>query len=671
MKVNNVRHILVLVMLVMLFGCTASSQHTPGNPGLSRIPSDPSLSSTTETVLLTGSAARQVSGPLGAPQRLSDCTNTVLNAWGPVQSVLHVAIGSQLYVVNRLCSPDPFTATYQMPDSRILVTNDPVEYYLIDPNYDPPKPPIVQWTDPDSVVNDIYDGRAQVYFRDTATEADISAFLAAHDVHVIMSWFEPSVNTGGGNEIAYFELSYGLATYPTFDDIFTAFNANPLVGSIGPIYTDDCAADYGDRERAFSLVPPEDYYYALGGECLYTNLTHVNTNGRVAVGPECRYKKQDGSSYPFSTQVVAVLDTGVWRGHPDFMLPNNKNKISGMGVNVRSTSYDMGPGLGEPDPAVQEQSTLYPEFGYRCLSHGTSVAGIITAGTYNDSPSSPYDGYVVGLAPNTCVLPMRLPVGANGKCNETAIVTAARILRFEFYASQDINGDKWLDRVRVVNLSFSSPEHWTDRFPDKYSQKWNINRDCYICDRLWVAASGNKNLQTLHYPAAYDCVLGVSGVKASVYDSGNITIDEGKTGDMDNGNYWINGPSHWNIYTVSGYYNVYSLRAKDNYHYNTLGDAAGEIFYQRDPRVEFGFTTCIPWSNYPSNNCLPFGGTSAACPQVAALAQQLFDIRPTATHMQVWQHIYNNRINDPNNPIVGRDFTRHPGLLNFDCLWNW
>jgi subtilisin family serine protease len=172
--------------------------------------------------------------------------------------------------------------------------------------------------------------------------------------------------------------------------------------------------------------------------------------GLRAIGLPDVWDKTRGSA----RTLVAVLDTGADRSHPDV----GSAIVGGLDV--------LGGGSGTTDPS----------------GHGTSVSGIIAARTNN----------AVGEA-GVCwvcrILSVRI-LDANGA--GTADVAAAGIV-------------KAVDRgARVVNLSFGGPAQ----------AKVLADAVAYAASKraVVVASAGNQGVTTPMYPAAYPGVISVGGV---------------------------------------------------------------------------------------------------------------------------------------------------------------
>ena len=91
------------------------------------------------------------------PQYLWDYTQERINPWGPVLYAVPVPTAGGTIMVNRLSSPDPFTATWQLEDGlgTILVTNADITQGLqqVEEN---PEPPTQMWTGPEGFEVEIY-----------------------------------------------------------------------------------------------------------------------------------------------------------------------------------------------------------------------------------------------------------------------------------------------------------------------------------------------------------------------------------------------------------------------------------------------------------------------------------------------------------------------------------
>jgi subtilisin family serine protease len=158
-----------------------------------------------------------------------------------------------------------------------------------------------------------------------------------------------------------------------------------------------------------------------------------------------------------STQVVAVIDSGVRASHPDL-------------VGKVMVGYDF----------VANDNDANDENG-----HGTGVAGTL-------SPRSNNQIGVCGVAWANPILPVRV-LDANGSGNYSAIANGI------IYAA---------DRgAKVINLSLGGTSS-SRALQDAINYAWN--KQCVI-----VAAAGNNGSNVAFYPAACTNVVAVSATNAS------------------------------------------------------------------------------------------------------------------------------------------------------------
>jgi len=158
-----------------------------------------------------------------------------------------------------------------------------------------------------------------------------------------------------------------------------------------------------------------------------------------------------------STQVVAVIDSGVRASHPDL-------------VGKVMVGYDF----------VANDNDANDENG-----HGTGVAGTLSPGSNNQIG-------VCGVAWANPILPVRV-LDANGSGNYSAIANGI------IYAA---------DRgAKVINLSLGGTSS-SRALQDAINYAWN--KQCVI-----VAAAGNNGSNVAFYPAACTNVVAVSATNAS------------------------------------------------------------------------------------------------------------------------------------------------------------
>ncbi|MBN2082168.1 S8/S53 family peptidase [bacterium] len=595
------------------------------------------------TVVLTGAAARVEAGPLGSPQGIDDLGGGI-NPWGPVQIVHEVTIGEDTYIVNQLASPDPFTATYQLEDGRIIVSNEPLGVIATFNGTEGPFPDPVLWT---SEMGDDWEampGRMYVYFDSAATEQEIAQIIDSENLHVVLSWFEPldeggscqekstsligtpikeynsaSEDTPGssgsvsdailalpattGNEIAWFDFEYDQALYPDVEFAYQHFKTIPYVVNVCPHINDYGQSDYD--------YPNDPVYQQLGqNRSLWIDAFNLSDYSQIPL-----------DNYTTSpNQMIAVVDSGVHRTHEDV------GKLFPVGVNCYSKTIEVAVWGGVPDFPMDKDRWEGTPYYHRLYGHGTQVAYEINSRTNNGKG-------VPSLAPSACILPIRLkhwskfygftdkdPLIAPG-----AAVKAVRALRFEF------RHDRWTSLVRVVNMSISWPSGlrnlpWSD--PGVTGNfKWNVSRDLAKNDRLYIASAGNQGIAVRAYPAAHSNVLGVSGY----WYNPNGTSISSRFYPHERSNYNYNQ----DVYPVSGIYNINSQ--------------SGDIDWPTLLPITPEDHPYYKWTTY-SNEYRPFSGTSAAAPQISALAYHLYSRRPnlsgpsSTTYTEVWDHIVTTRM---------------------------
>lgn len=194
---------------------------------------------------------------------------------------------------------------------------------------------------------------------------------------------------------------------------------------------------------------------------------------------------------------IAILDTGIDTGHPDFK-------------NAGGTSTDSAKG-GQLDLALDRSflnGTITPG-AHDGFGHGTHVAGIAAASVNNGKG-------VTGNGYNATVLPLRVLDG-NGAGTETGIAQAI------VYAAD--NG-ALIENMSIGGYGFSQVEQ------DAVNYAWSRGTLC-------IAAAGNDGSDTMpNYPAALSRVLAVAATArnnslASYSDYGDYLGLSAPGGDFD------------------------------------------------------------------------------------------------------------------------------------------
>ncbi len=548
------------------------------------------------------------------PQDMRDLYGQDIGPWGPVTRTHSVTVGEEQYLVNQLSSSDPFLALYQLPDGTLVASNEPLEnivtgYYAL-------APPVIEWIAPTAGPLDIFEGEIIVDFIASATQLDIEQFIAAHSLDVIMSFFRALPPPAVGNEIANFRFFYDEQEFPTFNDAYAFLNGHALVQKATPNLA-------RALEKHYAQGPPVDEFY-LSNETEYVDALQIDASALVDMGP------------PFagelSRQVVAVMDDGVYRFHPDFGNDTANRKLADVGVDSWHYGVAVKAGGGHPVDWEPGRQGL--------VSHGTACAGLITAWTTPEGVL--WDQGVPGVAPRVCVLPIRLELRWDEEDQtfyivESSIYDAIRAMIIYFRHGIWRDGEGQAVKLRVVSMSFGTP----DRTLFFFHMNEYISLDLTQTDRLYVSSAGNDAAPfALYFPAGYDNVLGVSGVWVTPDGDVSTTPYE---------DYWFaripeTRPgyeypwrgSNWRVdpndYPVSGIYGFCGL--------DESGEPDGSV-----RRIVRSLSPPAANSPYGEGGLYDhFWATSAAVPQVAGLAALLYDRRDSEVDYEdVWNRIVSTR----------------------------
>ncbi len=183
--------------------------------------------------------------------------------------------------------------------------------------------------------------------------------------------------------------------------------------------------------------------------------------------------------------IVAVLDTGVLRSHPDL-----QNQLM-PGYDFISDPFRARDGDGI-DANPEDVGDLF--FTVASSFHGTHVAGTVAAAADNGVG-------VAGIAWQSKIMPLRV-LGLGG-ATDYDIEQALR------YAARLPNDSNTLpaQRADIINLSLGGPG-----FSQTAQELFTTLRNQGI---IIVAAAGNNDSSTLFYPASYDGVISVSAVDSN------------------------------------------------------------------------------------------------------------------------------------------------------------
>ncbi|MHC4452868.1 MAG: S8 family serine peptidase, partial [Planctomycetota bacterium] len=189
-----------------------------------------------------------------------------------------------------------------------------------------------------------------------------------------------------------------------------------------------------------------------------------------------------------SDTLVAVIDTGVVRGHPD--LEGSLPTEEGNGYDFISSASSAND-LDGIDPDWNDEGN--PSDAILASSfHGTHVTGTIAAATNNQEG-------VAGINWNAQIMPLRV-LGRGGAGSAFDIQQAV------LYAAGLPNDSNTLPdrRADIMNLSLGGSGS-----SQAEQQIYTMARDAGV---IIVAAAGNESSPVPSYPAAYDGVVSVSAV---------------------------------------------------------------------------------------------------------------------------------------------------------------
>lgn len=216
------------------------------------------------------------------------------------------------------------------------------------------------------------------------------------------------------------------------------------------------------------------------------------------------------------------------------------------------------------------------------IGHGTHVSGII-ASCMNDEG-------IIGIANKAKIIPLKCFDA--GKTSKVSVISAAILAAVDTY-----NCD-------VINMSWGiASDSETLRNAINYANEKGV---------LMVAAVGNKGTDTLYYPAAYDCVIGVGAV-----DSKLTMCDFSQ--------------HNKSVFVVAPGNNILSLGTSNN-------------------------------------NYLTMNGTSQAAPMVTALISIMLNVDPNLTIDSVKECLKNSA---DDLGVVGYDTSYGYGLINIEKIMQY
>ncbi|WP_266081198.1 S8 family peptidase [Haladaptatus caseinilyticus] len=319
---------------------------------------------------------------------------------------------------------------------------------------------------------------------------------------------------------------------------------------------------------------------------------------------------------------VAVVDTGVYDGHPDLADVVNDE----LSENVSEDEYDWRPnGAG---------------------SHGTHVAGIIAATNSNDGPG----GGVLGTAPNTEIVSYRMFSGEEGKQGDG-------------YAGWVKAAEAGCDAINY-SVGFPAPYVYVDQYPF-LTEELRIAEQVaeYVRSQgtVIVNSAGNDSLDmspenTLSIPTEAEGVFGVAA-------TGPIGVGWGNK-HSDNEEKWLTGNRLEEPTTEPAFYTNYGGAVDVS---AAGGNADLEALDNEVPGSENDLVYSTIYETDESGNTVPgYGwkaGTSMAAPQIAGAVALVRSLRPNASVEEV-----ESLIQETANSAPGGETYHGAGHLNLKRL---
>ena len=363
---------------------------------------------------------------------------------------------------------------------------------------------------------------------------------------------------------------------------------------------------------------PNDPYFV--NQFYLHNTGQTMANGKSGTsGADIRVPQAWDITKGSSDIIVAVLDEGVTSNHPD--LPNNRQ------VRLNGSNFAATPPDNDPSPVGNN-------------NHGNSCAGVIAASHNNEG--------VAGIAPNSKIMPIRIPFG-----NYPSSIYADAI-RFAKNSGAHILSNSW-------GYGSSDPNLFPD-IVDAIEDATLTGRNGKGC--VVVISAGNTashvwgNSGTVNFPSNVN-VAGVLTVGAS--DRYDQQANYSPTSNLNSPNNQIVdivAPSHraYSCQISTETFEAWTIDMPGNDGYNPVkSDDCGNLPVSGTYLPNSG-TNYLAYTGH-------FGGTSCSCPQVSGVAALILSLNPTLTQQQV-----SNIVNSTARKAGGYTYSTTSGISN--GTWN-
>jgi len=215
----------------------------------------------------------------------------------------------------------------------------------------------------------------------------------------------------------------------------------------------------------------------------YSNSNLVDENGQTPLSTHDFYSAWDIEKGD-SNITIGVVDTGIWFDHEDIK------------ANIKYNENDIVNGINEDMDSILDLPLIDNYQGWDLAdwdndptistdSHGLQVAGLIAATPNNDTGTT-------GLAFNTKILPIK--VSPDNMPNSITHGYTGLI-----YAAEH--------NCRVINLSWGGNQNPGQIYQDI------IDYLVAEYDVIIVAAAGNSSIEEDYYPASYNNIISVTGIR--------------------------------------------------------------------------------------------------------------------------------------------------------------
>jgi len=336
------------------------------------------------------------------------------------------------------------------------------------------------------------------------------------------------------------------------------------------------------------VIPNDPYFinqFSLNNTGQVFTDGHWGTNDADIDAPEAWTITQGDNDI-----IIAVLDQGVTPNHPD--LPNARQ------VRLNGSNF----GDGDPNNPTPTGNG----------NHGNACAGIIAATQNNNQGIS-------GIAPNCRIMPLRV--------HGATVQRTADAITFAWENGADILSCSW--GYESTNANFQPV------IRDAIINATTLGRNERGCIVVFSASNSADHAHNgdgeVRFPSNVD-VAGVLTVGASERDDFQANYSP-----LSN----PNSPNNQIIDLVAPSHRAYSCQIAgetfEAWSIDIPGNAGYNPVHNNDCGVLPGIGTVLPDAGVNNLSYTGrFGGTSYACPQVAAVAALMLSINPNLTQLQVF-----------------------------------